>query len=184
MPRKYAKREPQFPTEAEDSPELKQVHLSEVAVYQDPKAVEDLLRSTLEKMAPPPPPPPPSPAVIALQEDIVRLIRQRAEVRMKLHEAHANLVSAQSAFQLRQAELKTLEEEVQYLHQQCAQFEGGRREVMTPPAPTQTFETYAPNVPAPGVFAGISSEPTAPQPSRSFAPADGINRGHAVREMV
>ena len=160
-PRKYQKREPQFESEVEESPELKQA---------------------VETPEPPAPvvvaPPPPNPAVIALQEDIVGLIRKRGEIRARMLGANATLQQAQASLQLIQSEMRTLEEEVQYLHAQCAQLDGrqGTPQVAMFPTPADTFTTSP--------LMNISSEPTMPPARSPFASPDGVNRSHAVREVL
>lgn len=167
-PRKYQKREPQFESEVEESPELKQA---------------------VETPEPPAPvvvaPPPPNPAVIALQEDIVGLIRKRGEIRARMLNANAALQQAQASLQLVQTEMRTLEEEVHYLHSQCAQLEGRNAAVAPGQYPGGTIN------PGEALFfmqqqdrAIVSSEPTMPPARSPFASPDGVNRSHAVREVL
>ena len=167
-PRRYQKRKPEFPAEAEDSSELSQ---EPVAPPETPAPVVVA-------------PPPPNPAVIALQEDIVRLIRQRGDVRAKMLNANAALQQAQAGLQLVQAEMRTLEEEVQYLHSQCAMLEGRQPSLMTPGERIGVSGEPPFFAQMPGSFSGISSEPTLPPRPSSFAAPDGVNRAHAVREVL
>lgn len=170
MPRKYQKREPEFPA-SEGAP----LTTEEV---NDPNFGKP--ESTPVVVAPPPP----NPAVIALQEDIVRLVRSRSEVRVRMLQAHAALQNAQSNFQIAQSEMKGIEDEVQYLHGQVAQLEGrDTGPLMTPGARLGYDNTipFMPNGPM-----NVSSEPTMPsnRPGSPFASPDGVNRAHATRADV
>lgn len=142
MPRQYTKRQPEFPQpSAENSDESVVVAA--------------------------PAPPSPNPAVLALQEDVVALVRSRTQARAHLTQAQGALISAQTAFQVAQGELNGIEQEVQYLHSQIAQLEG-----RTAPLPPVPFV-----VPQQGnTFPGVSSAPTTID--------DMINRGHASRAAI
>lgn len=159
MPRKYQKREPEFPAPDAAAEEVK---------TEEPPAPVVVA------------PPPPNPAVIALQEDIVRLIRSRGEVRVRLLQAHATLQNAQSNFQIAQSEMKGIEDEVQYLHGQVAQLEGRAPEIR------MDVPGYAAPIQFPNPQFNVSSEPTMPmnRPGSPFASPDGVNRAHANRADV
>jgi hypothetical protein len=167
MPRKYQKREPEFP--APDAA----------------PAAEEIQQQEPISVIVPTPPPPPNPAVIALQEDIVRLIRSRSEVRVRMLQAHATLQNAQSNFQIAQSEMKGIEDEVQYLHGQVAQLEG-REQIRPGQYPGGAVAAGEAMFFLPGQMPNVSSEPTMPmnRPGSPFASPDGVNRAHANRADV
>src|ERR1700748_3531166 len=68
-------------------------------------------------------PQPPSPAVLALQESIVSMIQQRAEIRRSIAAAQAQLFEAQAKVQSANSDLLQLEQEVQYRMSVIAQME-------------------------------------------------------------
>lgn len=175
MARRYNKRDPQFPAAPGDT----QDGLPSAADLDHVAEEENIKAATAAPV--PLPPPPPNPHVLELQGDVVMLVRTRGEVRRKLLAAHGALQSAQATFQMAQQEMKTIEDEVQYLHSQIAQMEGRPAEVRMS---LQPFDAsgYA-SVPSP--MSGISSEPTIP-PTLSFPrqSSDGVNRAHAVREVL
>lgn len=141
--RPYAKRQPQFPVEGQ----------ADTSENEQPQT--------------PPAPAAPIPAVLALQEDVVTLVRQRAAVRQQVEQAQSVLFQAQANFQLAQSKMSGIESEVSYLHSQIAQLEG-----RTAPPPQQPFI-----VPQGGQsLANYSSEPTNPN--------DLVNRGHATRAVI
>lgn len=70
-----------------------------------------------------PTPLPPSPSVLALQDQVVQRVSQRDEVRQRLTEAHTAYLLAQSRFQAAEAELKGIEQEVNYRISLIAQLE-------------------------------------------------------------
>lgn len=114
-------------------------------------------------------PQPPSPAVLKLQEQVVELVAQRSAARQRLNEAHSAYLLAQSNFQAAEANVKSTEQDAQYLLGLIAQLEN-----RTPTAPVIT---NAPVLQMPSM-AGVSSEPAAP-PQR-FATADA---GDLRREL-
>lgn len=119
----------------------------------------------------------PSPAVLALQSQVVELVNQRSASRQRLTEAHTVYLMAQGRFQATQGELQGIEQEVQYRISLIAQLEN--RAPQTPVIQFPAAGDYPLPVTYPatmGVPAGISSEPT-PQQSD---PRDMVNRGHAA----
>jgi hypothetical protein len=73
--------------------------------------------------AQPPAPVAPSPAVTALQSQVVELVGQRSAARQRLTASHAEYLMAQSKFQAEQESLKGIETEVQYRINLIAQLE-------------------------------------------------------------
>lgn len=166
MPRKYAKRDPEFPV-AEGLPS---------AADLDSVSAEALAKdATAQKIQFAPPPP--NPAAMALQADIVTLVRQRSQVRSRIMEANSVLFKAQAEFQAAQSEMKALEEEVNYLHSQVAQLEGRQQIDLSQSFRALPLETQ-------GSGFSVSSEPTMSASVQMNArAAEAINRGHATREM-
>lgn len=72
----------------------------------------------------PPAPEIPNPAVIALQEDIIALVKQRGTVLQSIAEARGVLNAAQSRLQGAEDHLRNLEHEVQYRMSVIAQMKG------------------------------------------------------------
>jgi hypothetical protein len=131
-----------------------------------------------------PVPLPEPPAVLALQDDIVGLVRQRSAIQMRLAELTAKSIRAQAEAQAAQSELSSVDGEVQYRLGIIRQMRGE-----APPLQYGggTAAAYALDIRG-DMFnhglAGISSEPA---PVRIAAPAeseDGVNRGHASRAML
>lgn len=98
-------------------------------------------------------PAPPSPAVLALQEQVVQRVSQRDEVRQRLTEAHTAYLLAQSRFQAAEAELKGIEQEVNYRIGLIAQLENRPQMPSYAPAPVLQM---------PNSLAGVTSEPAQP----------------------
>jgi hypothetical protein len=134
------------------------------------RAAADMAAVRLDPPVMPPPPAaplPPSPAVLALQEQVVQRVSQRDEVRTRLTEAHTAYLVAQSRFQAAEAELKGIEQEVSYRISLIAQLENRPAQINYSIAPTA--------LQIPANMTGISSEPT--QPS---APQRGPQQTHAI----
>jgi hypothetical protein len=124
-------------------------------------------------------PVPPSPAVLALQSQVVELVSQRNDSRSRLTESHAAYLLAQSKFQAAEGELKGIEQEVQYRIGLIAQLENRPAAMANP-----LYATPAPLMQIPQSLGSISSEPAqAPQPqnrtNEQFAVgfADELRRG-------
>lgn len=98
-------------------------------------------------------PAPPSPAVLALQEQVVQRVSQRDEVRQRLTEAHTAYLLAQSRFQAAEAELKGIEQEVNYRIGLIAQLENRPQMPSYAPAPVLQM---------PNSLVGVTSEPAQP----------------------
>jgi hypothetical protein len=131
-----------------------------------------------EPVAPPAPAPIP-PAVLALQEDIVELVRSRSTYRAAVSEANTKAIVAQGELQAAQANLAAIDQEVQYRQSVIAQMMG--RPVEAP----QPFLVQSNPAPAAGSFA-VSSVPTRPAVGQGFSsdPNDFVNHGHAVRDAL
>lgn len=118
-------------------------------------------------------PAPPSPAVLALQEQVVSLVSQRHQARTLLNEAHNAYLAAQSRFQAAEGELKGIEQEVQYRIGLIAQLENRQPVVGT------GWSGNAPVLQMPAVSGNITSEP-AQQPTNreqfAVALADDVRR--------
>lgn len=99
-------------------------------------------------------PPPPSPAVLKLQDQVVELVAQRGEARKRLSEAHSAYLLAQGAFQAAEANVKSTEQDAQYLLGLIAQLENRA------PAAPSFGPTLMPQMP--GTLQGVSSEPSVP----------------------
>lgn len=99
----------------------------------------------------------PSPAVLALQSQVVELVSQRHQARTMLNECHNAYLLAQSRFQAAESELKGIEAEVQYRISLIAQLEN---------RPSQMAMTSAPVLQMPTSMTGVSSEPSAPTQQR------------------
>ena len=128
---------------------------------------------------------PPSPSVLALQEQVVQRVSQRDEVRQRLTEAHTAYLLAQSRFQAAEAELKGIEQEVQYRIGLIAQLENRPGQINV----TQNYSAPPLQFPTPGNLAGISSEPSqAPQhqsqPQGTFAVGSADDLRREVRGMM
>ena len=131
----------------------------------------------------PPAPLPPSPSVLALQEQVVQRVAQRDEVRQRLTEAHTAYLLAQSRFQAAEAELKGIEQEVQYRIGLIAQLENRPAQVNV------GYAAPAPVLQMPANIGNITSEPAqAPQQARnqneSFAVALADDMRRDVRGMM
>ena len=103
---------------------------------------------------------PPSPAVLALQSQVVRLVDERTAARQRVTECHAAYLTAGAAFQAAEGALHGIEQEVQYRIDLIARMEN-RAPVpgpVTAPAPQM-----------PTSLAGISSEPTGVNQGANFA---------------
>lgn len=128
-------------------------------------------------------PPPPSPAVLKLQDQVVELVAQRGEARKRLSEAHSAYLLAQGAFQAAEANVKSTEQDAQYLLGLIAQLEN-RQPMMT----GVTANISGTNiVQMPGSLAGVTSEPASPmnvlQQGGNFALSPPINRREAMGMM-
>lgn len=124
---------------------------------------------------------PPSPAVLALQEQVVHRVSQRDEVRQRLTEAHTAYLLAQSRFQAAEAELKGIEQEVNYRIGLIAQLENRPQMPSYAPAPVLQM---------PNSLAGVTSEPAQPsQPHQAgqqqrFATGDAGDLRRELRGMM
>ena len=123
-------------------------------------------------------PPPTPPAVLMLQEDVVRLIRSRSAYREELLKAQSILAQAQAQFQTAQNALNAVEQEVQYLHAQIGQMQGNP--VQNIGRSTEPFYPMTIN-PA---QAGIGSIPSPAPIQFPQQPSDGVNRAHADRSLA
>lgn len=131
----------------------------------------------------PPAPLPPSPAVLQLQAQVVDMVSQRGEARSRLTEAHAAYLLAQSKFQATEAELKGIEQEVQYRIGLISQLENRQ------PSISNGMIQMTPMPQMPPSMGSITSEPAqvAQQPHRSQEPfavgsADDLRRD--IRGMM
>ena len=125
-------------------------------------------------------PAPPSPAVLALQSQVVDLVSQRHQARTMLNECHNAYLLAQSRFQAAESELKGIEAEVQYRISLIAQLEN---------RPSQMAMTSAPVLQMPTSMTGVSSEPSAPtqqrQPSQQqYATGSADDLRREIRGMM
>ena len=116
-------------------------------------------------------PPVTSPAVVALQSQVVELVGQRTAGRQRLTQSHAEYLLAQSKFQAAQAELQGIEQEVQYRIGLIAQLEN--RQPMAP-------VLQMPSMPS---IQGVSVDPAPAQRGvQGYGdPNDMVSRGHASR---
>lgn len=95
----------------------------------------------------------PSPAVLALQGQVVELVSLRHQSRTMLNECHNAYLLAQSRFQAAESELKGIEAEVQYRITLIAQLEN--RQPSNQPYPVAN----TPVLQMPTSLTGVSSEP-------------------------
>ena len=116
-------------------------------------------------------PAPPSPAVLALQHQVVELVALRTDARQKLAQAHTAYLLAQGTFQAAQAEIQGVEQEVSYRIGLIAQLENR--------APTGNVL----QMPPAGTIPGVSVDQAPIQHGSGYEnPSDMINRGHASRD--
>jgi hypothetical protein len=89
--------------------------------------------------------------VLKLQDKVVELFEQRGEARKRLSALHTAYLTAQSAFQAGEADVKAAEQDAQYILGLIAQLEN--RAPVTGP-------TNISVMPMPNSLAGVTSEPT------------------------
>jgi len=136
-------------------------------------------------------PVPPSPAVLALQSQVVELVSQRNDSRSRLTEAHTAYLLAQSKFQAAEGELKGIEQEVQYRIGLIGQLENRQTSPANPWAPQLTPEKVNSSNFGGAAIGHITSEPSQaaqqaqqrrPQETFAVGSADDLRRD--VRSMM
>lgn len=117
---------------------------------------------------------PPSPAVVALQSQVVELVSKRTEARARLTEAHAVYLMAQSKFQAAESELQGIESEVQYRISLIAQLENRPAATPTMAAQPLQFPIPQPNTMEPARRIVPQMQPSVPE-----AGFEGVARASA-----
>lgn len=146
-------------------------------IPKESKQIEKKKRAYHRKPVPPPPPPAPSPAVIALENEVLELVKQRTSANQGIIDAMRRANEANVALSAAREMLNLLDQEVQYRMALIGQMKGqptggalaGSRywdaPPPTPPANDWASATSSPNESFDrvyGVPAGVGSIPATP----------------------